>query len=216
MIKSIGMDKVLIILLVAAFAIGGYFYNTNILAPSIVKKERELRSTKSRLSTLTTDTNKLIAGVDLFERQKEEFIIVQKSGFFDDQNRVATRSKLDAIGRDSQLEILRYSISPAQNISNQKLKDAGYKILETSIDIEIGAISDTDIQTFLFYLNHGFPGQVIINNIDMSKEQDLTQPLLRNIGLKTDYDPLITANISMVWKTMVPDTSVQTQTDSGL
>lgn len=216
MIKSIGMDKVLIILLVAGFAIGGYFYNTNIFAPNIVKKERELRGSKSRLSTLTTDTNKLISGLDLFERQKEEFFIVQKSGFFDDQNRVATRSKLDAMGRDSQLEILRYSISPAKNISNQKLKDAGYKILETTMEIEVGAISDTDINTFLYYLNHGFPGQIVIENLDMKKDQNLTQPLLRNIGLRADYEPLVSASILLTWKTMVPDTSVEIQTDSGL
>jgi len=213
MLKLIGLDKVVMIALVAGFAIGGYFYNTNILSPSILKKERELRQDKSNLSKLRKDTNRLVSGVELFEQQKAEFETIQASGFFDSQNRVITQTKLDAMGRESRLESLRYSINPAREISNRKLKDAGYKILETEILFDIGAIDDTDISTFLYLLNHGFPGQVIISSVEMIKKQKLTQPLLRNIGLDANFSPLVTAKVKAVWKTMVPDTSVEVENE---
>lgn len=213
MIKSIGLDKIILLALIAGFAVGGYFYNTNFLEPSIAKKERQLRSNKSELSKLTSDTQKLISGVELFEKQKSEFETVQQSGFFDDQNRVVTRARLDAMGRESNLEYLRYSISPAKDISNKKLADAGYKILETEILLDVGAIDDTDISTFLHFLNHGFPGQVLIQSMELVRDQTLTQPLLRNIGLKTNYDPLVSGNIKILWKTMVPDTSLEVENE---
>jgi len=208
MIQAIGFQRFLLVVILAVLAVGGYLLNSTVLSPQIAKQERQVRAEKSKLSKMTRDTNKLIEGIELFKKQKEIFSVVEKSGFFDDQNRVVARQRLDAIQRDSRLRTARYSISPAEDVTSPELKDAGYKILKSPIEFTLGAIDDSDIYRFTYLLNHGFPGQVVINNISMVKKQDLTQPLLRNIGLGADYDALISATISAEWHTMVPDTSV--------
>jgi len=215
MLKAIGLDKIILILLFAGFAAGGYFYNSSFLTPSITKQERSLRSSKGELNKITQDTNRLVAGLELFEEQRESFAKIQEQGFFDDQSRGLMRARLDAMGRESGLEVLRYTINPAIEISNEKLKDAKYKLLETDINFEVGAIDDTDIASFIYLLNHGFPGQVIVNNITMTKRQDITQPLLRNIGLGRSYDPLISGTVNVTWSTMVPDTSLDVDAGEG-
>ena len=204
MIKSIGIQKIAFILFLTFLAVGGYFYNTKILTRDIIMTERKARSVQANLNKMTADTEKLIQGVELFNEQKAEFITVQKSGFFDDQDRVITKKRLDEIQLATRLKTFRYNISPAIDVTSSKLNEAGYKMLSTSIELDLGAIDDTDIFKFLYLFNHGFPGQIIISNITMEKEQNITQPLLRNIGLKGSFQPLVSSKVIAKWFTMVP------------
>jgi hypothetical protein len=207
MIQSIGMKKFILILILAVFAVGGYFYNSSIFASQITKEERQNRQVKSKLSKIKKDTDDLVAGLVKFEKQKEVFSFIDDAGFFDDQNRVVARRRIEAMQAEANLKTFRYSLSPAETISDEALSKTGYKILNSNLELNLGAVDDTDIYSFVYMLSHGFPGQVIISDVSIKKEQNITQPLLRNIGVNADYDPLVTAVINAQWQTMVPDDS---------
>jgi len=204
MIQTIGIQRVLLIVIMAILALGGYFFNTSYLEPELNRKDRQLRAIQAQYSKVSQDTQKISQGVDIFNEQKEEFIIIQKSGFFDDQNRVKARNRLQEIQLESRLKSFRFNISPAETITTEALTESGYKMLSTSIEMDLGAIDDTDINTFLYLLNHGFPGHILLGSVSMKKDQVLTQPLLRNIGLDAQFQPLVTANVQAEWITMVP------------
>jgi len=110
---------------------------------------------------------------------------------------------------------MNYSISPAETKTTKALQDAGYKILDSNIEFVIGAVDDTDVYKFLYLLMHGFPGQVTITDIDMSKQLNLTQPLIRNIGMDAPHEPLVRAIIVAQWRSMVPDTSFVVENEGG-
>ncbi len=207
MIRTIGFNKFLIIALLAGFIVIAFLYKSQMVQPALDKQERELRKEKREISEMTKDMNKLVKGMEEFDKQKDQFANVQKLGFFDPQNRVVAKQRIIAMQQESRLLSARYTISPAQTVPNEKAKDAGYKILNTDIDFSLGAIEDADVYKFIYLLNYGFPGQLIIRDVKLERKKEITQPLLRQIGVG-EAEPVITATITASWKTMVPDDSL--------
>lgn len=214
MIKSIGYNKALIIALLVIFAVLSFLYMTNVLAPNLQKQERKLSANRAEISEMTNNLTKLSEGLEKFEKQKNDFKAVQQLGFFDPQNRVSAKQRIVAIQKESRLLSAKYIIKPAVSISNEKAQKVGYKILNTDIDFNLEAIDDADIYKFIYILNYGFPGQVIINKFSMSREKEITQPLLRRIGVG-QAEPIIEANLSVSWQTMVPDETISVSNEDG-
>jgi hypothetical protein len=208
MIRIIGVQKAFLIALLAGLTVAIFLYGSYVLGPQIEQKDREVRSTRSTLSEITNNTNALMSGLEKFEEQREVFAQVQQSGFFNDQSRVEARNRIEALQEEAQLMAARYNIRPAKDITSDELQQSGYKILESEMDFTLEAVQDEDIYHFLYLLTQGFPGQVAVSSLVISREQELTQPLLRNIGLKAPFNPLVESTVKVRWRTMVPDTSI--------
>lgn len=204
MIKAIGLNKVFLILLLAGFLAAMFMYGQYVLSPSLKKQQSQLSSGKGEISSITNNLNLLTSGLEKFEKQKDDFEKIRNLGFFNPQNRVEAKQIITAIQKESRLKVKTYSIKPAVTLSNKKSKDAGYKILRTDMGFNLEAIEDADIYKFFYILNYGFPGQVIINNFSMSRDMDITQPLLRKIGVGQS-EAIIKADLSVSWQTIVPD-----------
>ncbi|MEM9469752.1 MAG: hypothetical protein AAF988_06275 [Pseudomonadota bacterium] len=211
MIASMGSQRIFLILLLVGLCGGIYFFNTQMLAPSIKKNEREVRKLRSELREMTDNTNKLSQGIELFNEQREKFAEIDRNGFFNTQNRIEARTMLDAMQEESRLKGARYNIKPAVRESSDELRDAGYHILRTDIDFELGAVQDSDIYEYIYLLNHGFPGIITIKNLEIEKIEEVTQPLLRNIGMNAQFNPILRARFVVEWRTMVPDTTLSAQ-----
>lgn len=207
MIKTIGFNKAVLIFLLALFCVLAFGYTHQILQPGLIKKQRMLSGNKSEISRMRSDLDKLTAGMDKFEQQKADFETVQKLGFFDPQNRVMAKQRIVAIQRESRLLSAKYTIKPAESITGEKLSEVGYKILKTDIDFTLEALEDADIYKFIYILNYGFPGQVLIKNISMSRDKEITQPLLRKIGVGQP-EAIVKATVSISWQTIVPDETI--------
>ena len=203
MMKSIGFTRSFIIILLAVFAGLCAFYIYNMATPKLSQLERELRSEKSDISKMTKDMDDLSKGLAQFEKEKEDFANVQNMGFFDEQDRAKTKNIIEAMQRDSRLLTARYSLSPARLVPEVRAKEAGYDLISTDIDFSLEAIEDADIYRFVYMLNYGFPGQLKINSLSIEREQEITQPLLRQIGVG-QASPIVTAQLNVSWRSMLP------------
>lgn len=208
MMQTIGAQKAFLIFLLVLFCAGLYVFNNFVLVPDIAKTERTVRQQRAELNKITQNTNKLARGIELFNEQRDLFAKIDQSGFFDDQNRVEAREMLDAMQQESRLIVARYNIRPVERETSPKLQDAGYQILRSDIEFDLGAIDDSDIYRYIYMLNQGFPGMITIKDFKMTKEQKVTQPLLRNIGVRAPFTPLVDAELKVEWRTMVPDTTL--------
>ncbi len=204
MMKVVGLNKILLILLLAAFLVLAFLYSQYVLGPSLKKQQSLLSVSKAEISEMTNNLTLLSEGLEKFELQKDDFEKIRHLGFFNPQNRVEAKQIITAMQRESRLRIKTYTIKPAVSITNEKSREAGYKVLNTDMDFNLEAIEDADIYKFIYILNYGFPGQVIIKNFSISREVDITQPLLRKIGVGQS-EPIIEATLSISWQTMVPD-----------
>ncbi|MEM6812570.1 MAG: hypothetical protein AAF549_08915 [Pseudomonadota bacterium] len=211
MIRIIGLQKVLFITILIALAGSLFFYESTILSSQINDSQRDLRRQKAELSTMTKNTQKLSKGIELFQNEREVFQAIEDSGFFDVQNRIEAREKLEAMRVESRLLFARYNIKPAEVIALEELEGSGYSMLSSDISFDLGAIDDSDIYSYIYLLNHGFPGEFSITSLDIVKEQNVTQPLLRNIGVRAQFDPLVKATMNVKWRTMVKNEIIQSQ-----
>lgn len=213
MIRVVGLKKVFLLFLLAMFLVVSFLYTSYSMKPTLSKTTVNLRNVKSDISEMQADMDALVEGLQKFERQKEQFEFVKNSGFFDPQNRVEIRNRFNVMQQESRLLSARYTISPAVTEDNQKAADAGYKVLNTKITFILEALEDVDIYKFLHLLNHGFPGHVSIENVTLSREKEITQPLLRKIG-SGDFETLIQASVTATWRTMIPDPSISLSNDN--
>jgi hypothetical protein len=214
MIRVIGFQRVLFILVLGFLVVSAFLYTMYLLKPSLLKSERELAQSRSEISQMSSDMEQLNLGIAKFETQKAKFDKVTQYGFFDPQDRSETRQRLNAMQKESGVLSARFSIAPAVTEVNEKAKEAGYKILNTKIDFSLDAIDDNDIYNFIYLLNYGFPGTVTIENISISRDKEITQPVLRAIGVG-EAEAIVKASISTKWLTMVPDTSIEVNSEAA-
>ena len=204
MMKSIGLSRLFIILLLASFTLFCLFYSYKVGGPNIKKEKRSLAVVNNDISKMTSDMDKLSQGLTQFEGQKQAFSNVQRFGFFDDQDRVKARQLIEAMQEESRLLSAVYSLGPAESLNEPRATDAGYDLLNTNIGFTIEAVEDIDVYKFIYLLNYGFPGQISIKSLSMSRDEEITQPLLRQIGTGQPT-PLIRAELEVFWKSMVPE-----------
>lgn len=208
MIKVIGFQRVLLLMVLAGLLALFFAYSTYGLTPEIKQTERQLRVNRKEVGELTEDVNKLVEGMKTYESQKGTFEVLQNKGFFDPQNRLETRQRIKEMREESRLLSVGIDIGSAVEEQNELAKEAGLKVLNTDISFTLDALEDIDIYNFIYLMNYGFPGQVIINTLSIKKQQDITQPLLRKLG-SGDHETLVKANLTANWRTLVPDASIQ-------
>lgn len=214
MIRVIGVQKVfsllaMVLLLVSLIA---YWFYT--LKPDIKSNQRELSMNTSAVAEMTENLDDLIKGIERFKDQQKVFELVKALGFFDPQNRPEARKRLSAMQKESRLLSAKFSIKSAATEKSEKATAAGYKVLNTDIDLTLEAIEDKDIYNFIYLMNYGFPGQILITDLNIKRDIEVTQPVLRQIGLK-ESGPLVVAVVRLNWRTMVPDTSLAITINGG-
>ena len=203
MIKTIGFTRFFVITLFAVFLMACLLYIYKITGPNLEKEKRKLNGVNSEISRMTNDIDDLSKGLAQFQKQKEAFYNVQNFGFFDDQNRVNATQLIKAMQKESRLLSAVYSISPARIVADKRASDSEHDLLSTDIKFSIEAIEDADVYKFIYLLNYGFPGQININSLSISREEKITQPLLRQIGIGQP-SPIIKADLEVSWQSMVP------------
>jgi len=214
MIKVIGFQKVLLLMILAFLLSVFILYSNYIAAPQVTDTKKQLRTNRKEVGELTTDINKLVEGLKTFEEQKGTFEKLENTGFFDAQNRLKTSQRLKEMQKESKLLSARFSIGSVVKEENKLATEAGLKVLNTEITLTLNALEDIDIYNFIYLLNYGLPGQVLINSLAIKKEQDITQPLLRKLG-SGNYETLVRAELQASWRTLIPDSTLEVEYDGN-
>ncbi|MEZ5813222.1 MAG: hypothetical protein R3E13_00610 [Alphaproteobacteria bacterium] len=207
MIAVLGIKRVIVLLFLAATCalLGAAVYMYMI--PEVAAKQREFRSLQGQVSTLRGDINRMQVEFEQLEDQKEEFEALAADGFFKDQGRRQAELILNKIQKTSGVNKAIASIDSGIIEDNEEAKKAGHKILKSPVSIKLEAFDDINVFHYLFLVERYFPGHISIERVYLERKADVTGTVLRAIA--TESNPaLVEADISMMWRTMIPESSV--------
>ena len=214
MIASIGYKKSLLLFVLAGafafLAFSTYF----VFQPKAVSSKTELQKLEAQALTLQSEVDQMQQDFALFDSKKALFENISRMGFFNDQNRVLARERFDTLQKLSKIMSARYEIKPAKVFSQDLPLETGFVVMESPITITLTALDDIDIYRFIYYLNYGFPGHIMIDKLEIKREGEVSPDVLKAIGLGNP-PPLITATMEMQWRTMARKESIAPETLSS-
>ena len=204
MIKVLGTRRIAILAVLLAFnGIMGYIVYMH-LAPQQIIKERELRSTRGQVSTLTADIDDLQIEFDQLDDQRDEFEQLKKDGFFDGQSRRKAELVFQKIQERSGVISAVVSVNAGSFEESEEAKKAEHVILSSPITVRIEAVNDLDVYRYLYLVNEFFPGHVSMKKMRLERAGNVNGTILR--ALSGGKKPaLVTADIELTWRTMIPD-----------
>lgn len=214
MIASIGYKKSLLLFVLAGafafLAFSTYF----VFQPKAVSSKTELQKLEAQALTLQSEVDQMQQDFALFDSKKALFENISRMGFFNDQNRVLARERFDTLQKLSKIMSARYEIKPAKVFSQDLPLETGFVVMESPITITLTALDDIDIYRFIYYLNYGFPGHIMIDRLEIKREGEVSPDVLKAIGLGNP-PALITATMEMQWRTMARKESIAPETLSS-
>ena len=221
MIKSIGAKRFLIILVV------GVVFGA-VVATNYYYLDGEVRSSKRSLGESLEEITKLQGEIDtmqkdfaFFEQEKVTFQRIVGLGFFEPQDRVLAREKIDTVQKLSKIISAKYQIQAArteeiplanesatqvqygqiQGATDMAGAQAGYSLVKSPMTFDIAAMDDLDVYRFIYYMNYAFPGHITINKLTVSRKEPVNTENLKLIGLGTP-PTLIEAKLDVVWQSL--------------
>lgn len=172
--------------------------------PEKTQKERQLKSLNSKVSSLRKDVDNLKLEFEQLDAQRQEFEELRETGFFDKQGRREAEIILSDVQKRSGVIRAVASISGGTFETNALAEKADHKILRSVIDVQVDALTDMDVFNYLNFIKKSLPGHISVDSIDLEREADISRTVLRSIA-SGGNPPLVSANIQMVWRTMIPD-----------
>lgn len=207
MIQILGIKRVLILVFLiainAAVGSGLYLY----LYPQTEKKERDLRRVRGQISSVQGDIDKLAVEFAQLELQREQFAVLEESGFFDSQDRRSATEIFNRIQEQSRVVSAVASVRAGKIEENPEAEKAEHKVLVSPIEVKIEAMDDTDVFRYIYLVQRFFPGHISINDIRISRQAEVTGTVLRSIA-SGSKPPLVEATIQMSWRTLIPESEV--------
>ncbi|MEM6781495.1 MAG: hypothetical protein AAF569_06490 [Pseudomonadota bacterium] len=208
MIDVLGAKRLMGLLIMAGLVVALAAAHYMILLPRQEKVERELRTLENSISSRQGEIDQLRKDFAELDRVKFRYNELLRFGFVSDQDRIIARARINELKEASGVIATQYQIKPIQEEDNRKITEAGYKLLSSEIDFKIEAFDDVDIYRFIYLLNHGFPGHIDIESVDLKRIRDVSVPLLQSIGTGSQT-PLVEARVVARWFTISEDTEAQ-------
>ena len=187
----------------AVLAGGLYLY----LMPRAETLQAQLQQLSGQVASKRSAAQTLGSEYGAIQDQKMFFGQLKDAGFFADQNRTMIRGRIGDIQKFSNVLSAKYSVAAATVEHTQAADDAGYVLLDSPITVEVDALDDTDFYTFVYCLENAFPGHVTVDSLTVSRIQELTEPVLKQIGGGVSV-PVVRGIVTVSWRTMVPATQV--------
>lgn len=228
MIQALGFKRVATLAAFAGLLILIYALNAFFLKSQTEKSFRDLNAVRGEIGTLRAELEKLQSDYALYEKEKATYEKITRMGFFQPQDRVTARQRLDTIQRMSKIISARYEIKAATasaivrpgDLTNPVQPQEGvidaaaadFVMIESPMTVTLSAIDDVDIYRFMYYMNYGFPGHITMNKISMQKTGQVTPDVLKSIGTGAP-PPLVSASVEMTWRSMIPRDVMENSAD---
>ncbi|MAI63208.1 MAG: hypothetical protein CBB87_12135 [Micavibrio sp. TMED27] len=207
MINILGVQRIIVltilVLVNAALGAGVYYF----LLPEIDKQERVLRAVRGQVNTVRYDIERLQVEFEQFEEQQERFESFKAKGFFQQQNRRQVEKILEEIQGVSGVLSAKVAINPASVETNPEAEKADYKVLKSTVQAQLNTLDDKDIYHYIYLVEKYFPGHVSVESINFQREADLDKVLLQAIAAGQNV-PLVKADVTLVWRTMIPQSRI--------
>lgn len=203
MIKVLGIKRIMILLILigvnAAVGSATFLY----LVPEKAVQDRNLRSQQSKVSAKDGDIKQLTVEVQLLKEQQDDFKIIVDRGFFNNQSRSDARSLLERVRSQSGVITANVDGGELTNEASEGAEKAGYVLLSSTVNVKIGALQDRDVYRYINLLKSSLPGHLSIEKISIDRKLEISGEVLRLIS-SNQKPKLVVAEISLLWRTMIP------------
>jgi multidrug resistance efflux pump len=207
MIGILGARRILTIAILVALNAAVVAMLYLYLTPEKMQKDRELRTARGQISTVTSDIGRMQVEFDQLTVQQERFDKLRAHGFFGSQGRREAERVFEKIQKEAGVISAVANIQAGTIEDNEEAQKAEHKILVSPVNITIEAVDDIDVYRYLYLLEQFFPGHVSIENMTMERKAEITGTVLRAIA--TGSNPqLVTADIHLTWRTMIPQKDI--------
>lgn len=183
----------------ALMAASTYLY----LIPQNDKMKKSVNATKAEIASKRSNTERLRQEYDVIMTQKQSFEDLKATGFLGTQDRVQARDWIEAIQTHARVLRANYTIEPSKVEENKYAAESNQVILASGIKTEIDALDDQDVMNFAYWLENGFMGQVTLTSFEISRQSDVSDLTLRQIGTGTPV-VIVKGKVDFEWRTMVP------------
>lgn len=214
MINILGIRRIVILVAFLMLNAALVFLYYNVFSPQLVSKEQEKNGLLGQIGGVRNELNNIQIEFSLLEEQQKNFNKLEAIQFFDKQDRRRAQEILEVMQDRSSVLSAKASISGGALIDHPEAERAQHKILESSIQIEISAMEDTDIFRYLWLLENRFPGYVDIKTFTLERKVDVNRELLQKI-ISGEKPEIVSAKIAADWKTMIPASAAIGGGESG-
>lgn len=207
MIKVLGMKRVLLLVILVAInvAMGAAVYAY--LIPENFRKQSELDSIKSQITTKRDDIAKIQVDIKQLYAQQATYEGLRKQGFFGSQDRRAAEVVFQDIQDKAGVISAVASVLPASVEDNAEAMKAEHKVLKSPVKLEIESLTATGVYRYIYLLQQHFPGYISISDITIKRNAEINGGVLREI--ENGANPsLVSAEINMIWTTMIPNSEI--------
>ena len=201
MIKVLGTKVVVMIVLLVLVNAGAGYGLYEYLIPMREQKNSELAGLKAEVEARRLEVARLKEEFVLLQRQLRDFKELEAQGFFNNQNRVKAQESFNELRQLAGLLKTKYEISSGLLNEDPNATAANHVVLRSPVKLEIDSMDDVDVYTFVKALLEKFPGSVDITGFKLDRDENVTAPLLRQIGSGTPVK-LVTSQVEFDWRTM--------------
>ncbi len=202
MIKLIGVRRLAIIsvLIFIAVSLAGAFFLW--VEPLRKDTEKELSTLKTDISGFRSKILNIKEELKALRASLGDFENMEQDGFFINQDRFMVGDVLEEIRRASGVSGFEYKISALQEIENKDAKIAGYKLINSRIELNrLNAFLDTDIYQFIEWIDKSFPGHTRIHMFKLEKVGKVDNDLLNKI-VDGEAEPIMEGKLVFDWQSL--------------
>jgi hypothetical protein len=203
MIKVLGIKRVLTLLILFGINVALAAMLYLVVLPSKDKTEQELRTTRAAVQSRRTEVTRLQTEYQQIQQEKSLFGDLENSGFFGTQDRLEARKTMESIQSASHVLSAKYNINAVMPKENSAAALSDHIVLQSPVSVQIDALDDVDVYSFLYWIENGFPGQALITDITLERKQDIDENVLKQIGNGVP-SVLMSASVNFAWNTFVP------------
>jgi hypothetical protein len=202
MIKVLGFKRVLTLacLLAANVVLAGLLYG--VLTPQTMKTEQDLRRVRAEVSTRRNEVATLKTEYEQIQEQKSMFEDLERSGFFQTQDRLAARKLIEDVQAESDILSARYDIQAITVREDPMAAESDYVILHSPLKFSLDALDDIDVYRFIYWMENAFPGHAGVQSLTLERKLDVDEVTLKQIGNGVPAI-LMSATVDFSWNTMV-------------
>jgi len=208
MIRVLGAKRIVVLLVLIAVNVLLAAMVYGFIMPEKVKMQMNLNGLTRAIGVVGRDISHLQIEFDQLEDQQALYEELEKDGFFRGQNRRQAQDLLERVQAESQVISAVASIRPGEVEDHEEAEKANYKILVSPINLDIESMDDVGVYRYLYLVEKVFPGHIMVNSIEMERNQNLNAAVLRAVALG-ESPALIKAHVELSWRTMIAESQIQ-------
>ncbi len=203
MLKALGTRKLTFIvgLLLVNAAIGSAYYYW--ILPEREKVTAELDSTRAAVEAKRQEVAKMKEEYVLLQSQLRAFKELELRGFFNDQDRSNGIDNLSKLSDYAGLLKAKLKFGAGQLVADTLADQASQVVLKSQVTVNVSALDDVDVYSFIKFIEEKFPGDVDISSFKLKRKEIFNEAMLRQIGSGSPT-PLVDAELVFDWLTMAP------------